>query len=850
MTNTSILTDIHDFQLLFESTPDLYLVLSPELRIVAANDARLRATNTTRDQIIGKPLFEVFPDNPDDPAATGVNNLRASLHRVLQTKAPDAMAVQKYDIPRPASQGGGFEERYWSPLNTPVLNRNGDLHFIIHRVEDVTEFIRLKQQGAEQSRLTEELKTRAEQMESEIYQRAQQLQETNEKLREAERIKSEFFANVSHELRTPLSLILAPTESLLGGKHGELSLSQYGVLRTVQNNAIRLHQMVTGLLDFAKAEAGRMKVQPEPVDVVALTRSIAHDFEPAIKGKRIGFAFETGSTIGTVLLDQYLFERILFNLLSNAMKFTHPGGKVSIRLDVSDDRLRLAVADTGIGIAQKDIGLIFQKFRQVEGSSTRRFEGTGLGLAMVKEFAGLMGGHVTVKSEPGKGSEFVVEFPAPAVVGQEGPSSVRARESHISRSMGSVRQDLRSYGDAQPTDGDRRMKVLVCEDNEELAMYIASLLHAFALVNIAGNGLEGLELVKSWSPDLVITDVMMPGLDGIGLCSAIKSNPLTAGIPVVMLTAQTHREAMLKGWEAKADEYLFKPFHPDELITRIRAMLATAAERRAYAELVARQNAELERARVETEQKGKLEAYAHALERSNRELEEIAYISAHDMKSPIASLQGLLMLMEQKGAVKESHLPLFEMIKKSTRQMQRTILALNDAIAFKKTLTIQRERLRFTDILDEVRVDLLEILLSSKAVIRADFSQYPEIFFPRVHLKSILQNLLTNSIKYAKPDQPPVVDIRTTGEGNFVLLELTDQGIGIDLALNRDKVFHMFQRFHTHKEGLGLGLYLVHSIVDAYNGRITVESEVDQGTIFKIYLETNADVQEDPTCRR
>jgi signal transduction histidine kinase len=139
-------------------------------------------------------------------------------------------------------------------------------------------------------------------------------------------------------------------------------------------------------------------------------------------------------------------------------------------------------------------------------------------------------------------------------------------------------------------------------------------------------------------------------------------------------------------------------------------------------------------------------------------------------------------------------------------------------------------------------VDLLETILSSKAIIRADFTRHPEIFFPRVHLKSILQNLLTNGIKYAKPNQPPVIDITTSREGNFVILDLKDQGIGIDLGINRDKIFHMFQRFHTHKEGLGLGLYLVHSIVDAYKGRITVESEVNIGTDFKIYLETDADV--------
>src|SRR5690349_4373906 len=152
--------------MLFESAPDIYLVLSPDLKIIAANEARLRATNTIRDEIIGRPLFEVFPDNPDDPEATGVNNLRASLLRVLQTKAADAMAVQKYDIPRPASEGGGFEERYWSPLNTPVLDPRGEVTCIIHEVTDVTDFIRLKQEGLEQHRIAEEMRARADRTEA------------------------------------------------------------------------------------------------------------------------------------------------------------------------------------------------------------------------------------------------------------------------------------------------------------------------------------------------------------------------------------------------------------------------------------------------------------------------------------------------------------------------------------------------------------------------------------------------------------------------------------------------------------------------------------------------------------
>ena len=171
-----------DFRDLFESAPGLYLVLNPDLTIIAASDSYLRATMTKRDEIIGRGLFEVFPDNPDDPQATGVENLRASLERVLRNRAPDTMAVQKYDIRRPESEGGGFEERYWSPLNCPVLGDEGKLAYIIHRVEDVTDLIQLKQQKSEQHQLTEELRIRADEMEAQVYLRTQELQQANREL--------------------------------------------------------------------------------------------------------------------------------------------------------------------------------------------------------------------------------------------------------------------------------------------------------------------------------------------------------------------------------------------------------------------------------------------------------------------------------------------------------------------------------------------------------------------------------------------------------------------------------------------------------------------------------------------
>src|SRR5437867_4943244 len=175
-----------DFQVLFESAPGLYLVLTAALTIVAVSDAYLKATMTKREDILGRGLFEVFPDNPDDPTATGVRNLRASLDRVLTHRVPDTMAVQKYDIRRPESEGGGFEERYRSPVNSPVLGADGKIAYIIHRVEDVTEFIRLKQEESEQRRITERLQTRAAEMETDIFGRAQQVQMIERPLPRAE----------------------------------------------------------------------------------------------------------------------------------------------------------------------------------------------------------------------------------------------------------------------------------------------------------------------------------------------------------------------------------------------------------------------------------------------------------------------------------------------------------------------------------------------------------------------------------------------------------------------------------------------------------------------------------------
>ncbi len=300
-----------DFRALFESAPGLYLVLAPDLTIVAVSDAYLRATMTKREEILGRCIFDVFPDNPDDPATSGVRNLRASLERVKSERLTDAMPVQKYDIRRPESEGGGFEERFWSPANSPVLDRAGKLLYIIHRVEDVTEFVRLKQLGSEQRQLTEQLMGRAEAMEAEVFLRTQQvaeasrqLKEANAELARANQAKDAFLASMSHELRTPLNAVIGFSEMLQDGKAGPVSEMQKDFLDEVLTSSHHLLRLINDLLDLARIEAGRVELQPEPLDLAATIREVCDNLRALAEQKRIRVEAELDPGLGEVVLSR------------------------------------------------------------------------------------------------------------------------------------------------------------------------------------------------------------------------------------------------------------------------------------------------------------------------------------------------------------------------------------------------------------------------------------------------------------------------------------------------------------------------------------------------------------------
>ncbi|MDI3283756.1 ATP-binding protein [Polyangium sp. 15x6] len=598
---TASRTSEPDFRALFESAPESYLVVDPSFTLVAASDAFLRTRLVSREAILGRNLFEVFPDNPDDPNATGSRNLRASLERVFATGVADTMAVQKYDIRRPASEGGGFTERYYSPTNTPVLDENGTVTHVIHRGEDVTEFVLLKKLGGEQSRLVEEERTRAERMESELYHRAQEIQGANEQLRVAneklsrlDELKTRFFSNVSHEFRTPLTLMLGPVEELLRGAHGPLGDEQRREIEVVRRNARRLLKLVNTLLDFSRIESARLQVAYEPTDLATFTAELVNTFRSVVERAGLGLVVDCPKLPEPVYVDREMWEKIVLNLVSNAFKFTFEGAiEVSLRWD--GDRVALSIHDTGTGIPEEELPRLFERFHRVQRARGRTFEGSGIGLALVRELVGFHKGTVSVTSTVGQGSTFTVSIPAgaahlpPERIGAErelGLSATNAaafveEAEHWTEAPARVASE--GAPSPHPAHADVRARVLLAEDNADMQHYIRRLLEPYHDVEAVSDGIEALAHARAHVPDLILTDVMMPGLDGFALVRELRADPRTQTVPIVMLSARASESARVEGVAFGADDYLVKPFSPRELLARVEARIELSRLRRQVA---------------------------------------------------------------------------------------------------------------------------------------------------------------------------------------------------------------------------------------------------------------------------
>jgi PAS domain S-box-containing protein len=534
--NNQQLPPAEAFRSLFESAPALFMVLDPELNIVGVSDEYLKATMTRRSDVLGHGLFEVFPDNPDDPNADGVRNLHASLQRVLKEKVRDTMAVQKYDIRRPESEGGGFEIRYWSPLNSPVFDENGNISYIIHRAEDVTEYYE-----------------RSEEMEREIVMRSQELQHTNDKLRTtndalevAAAAKSDFLSRMSHELRTPMTAILGFGQLLQMQDLDPESKEWTGLMLKAADHLL---QLLDDVLDISRLETGNLSMSVEPVPVGTVVNEAFGLIRPLVERYGVTLNESIGETLHYyVLADRQRLRQVLINFLSNAAKYNRPGGTVSVSVDKVDSKhIRVSVSDTGRGLSEESVKKLFRPFERLDAQQSG-IEGIGLGLALSRNLVDRMGGEIGVESVPGEGSTFWFEFPSVEPASLKEPT---AAETII---------DVRDY------DGPKT--VLYVEDtaaNVRLVQEIFKRRPGITFLSVMTGG-TALDMAREHQPDLLLLDLHLPDIGGDEVLRRLQADEATKHIPVVILSADATHDQPDRLIAAGARTYLTKPIEITKLL--------------------------------------------------------------------------------------------------------------------------------------------------------------------------------------------------------------------------------------------------------------------------------------------
>ena len=396
-------------------------------------------------------------------------------------------------------------------------------------------------------------------------------------LAELDQAKTQFFSNVSHEFRTPLTLLLGPMEEALDDAAQPLPPAQRARLHLMHRNGLRLQKLVNTLLDFSRVQAGRAQALFVPTDLAALTSDLASSFRSAVEGAGMRLAVDCPPLASPVYVDRTMWEKIVLNLLSNAFKFTFEG-EIRVSLRCAGQQVRLCVMDTGTGIPPDQVPRLFERFHRVEGARSRTHEGSGIGLALVNDLVTLHGGEIVVRSELGSGTEFCVAIPLgsahldpaqmgePAQTGEPAPRQIT--QAYLAEVEGWIQPASAPRAPA-PDDRPVRGRLLIVDDNADMRDYLQRLLEDEWQVEVRTNGVEALDAVARQAPDMILSDVMMPQLDGFGLLAALRANPAARGIPFILLSARAGEEARLEGLQAGADDYLVKPFSGRELVTRI-----------------------------------------------------------------------------------------------------------------------------------------------------------------------------------------------------------------------------------------------------------------------------------------
>ncbi|MDP9365267.1 MAG: ATP-binding protein, partial [Chloroflexota bacterium] len=670
-------------------------------------------------------------------------------------------------------------------------------------------------------------------------------------LAELDRAKTAFFSNVSHEFRTPITLLLGPIEEGLADAELPLPPPHRERLLVAHRNALRLLKLVNALLDFSRVEAGRLDATFAPTDLARLTADVASTFRSAVEQAGLRLVVDCPPLPTPVAVDRDLWETIVLNLLSNAFKHTFVG-EIAVSLRPAGDRVELEVRDTGVGIPPEELPRLFDRFHRVPNARARTHEGAGIGLALVQELARRHGGDVRVESVLGRGTGFFVTVPvgdgvilgdgaeARAERGDAGTVSARA-----SAAAAFAEEALRWLPDGDPLDPDERSsphegdvrasvptpdspvpapaaRILLADDNADMRHYVARLLRRRYEVEAVADGATALAAARARPPDLVLADVMMPNLDGYGLLRALRADPRTSAVPVVLLSARAGEEARIEGLEAGADDYLLKPFSARELLARVGTRIELT---RLRADLA---RSERERA-----------ANQAAVEARDRFLS----IAAHELRTPITAVKTAAHLLDRAHSRADANPEREARFVRRIGEAADRLAALTDDLLDVSRVHLDRFPLR------RAPVDLL--VLVREAVERCQETlpsghpiavEAPQGSLPVVadagRLEQVLTNLLENAAKYS----PAGSEIRVTvgDDGDGALISVRDRGIGLSPGAD-EVIFAPFGRApdagRSGLPGLGMGLYISRAIVERHGGRLWAESAGQgRGTTFHVRL--------------
>lgn len=668
-----------------------------------------------------------------------------------------------------------------------------------------------------------------------------------EMLAEIDRAKTAFFSNVSHEFRTPLTLMLGPLEETLCDP--ELPTKQRERITVAHRNSLRLLKLVNTLLDFSRIEAGRMQAVYEPTDLAALTTDLASVFRSAIEKAGLQLVLDCPALPDLVYVDRDMWEKIVFNLLSNAFKFTQRG-HITVRQRVVGDNIELNVEDTGSGIPESDLGNVFKRFHRIEGTQGRTHEGTGIGLALVQELAKLHGGSVQVKSRLDQGSTFSVSIPRgnhhlpPDRIGSGHtltPTSIRA-DAFFEEALQWLPDNVHDVGlsEIHHVPEGPRPQVLLADDNADMREYVRKLLSTQYEVVAVADGEEALAAAREQVPDLVLSDVMMPKLDGFGLLARLREDQRTRSVPIVLLSARAGEESRVEGLEAGVDDYLVKPFSARELMARVKATLETARLRQE----AARSRSEIEAAKelderrealLESERAARAEA-----ERVGRLKDEFLATLSHELRTPLNAILGWAQLL-RKGTMDPVQLrkgiDTIERNSKAQAQIIEDLLDVSRIISGKVGLDVKN--VNFSWVIEASIESLLPSAQARDIRLQTVLDALPSFVNGDLNrLQQVAWNLLSNAIKFTPKGGSVQVSLEKVN--SHVELKVSDTGQGI----KPEFLPYVFDRFRqadsstTRKfGGLGLGLSIVKHLVELHGGTVQAESPGEgQGATFTVVL--------------